>query len=153
MVAHDPFIDVAQMLAAGVQPATKEALLQQADYVSLHTPLTAATRLMMNAPMLALMKPGAYLINTARGLLVDEAALLAAVNHGRIAGAALDVLAAEPPPADHALLNQDLIYITPHCAWCSEEADEAVWEWAAGYVAAVFRGERPQAAVNVAAGK
>ena len=94
-----------------------------------------------------------YLINTARGLLVDEAALLAAVNHGGIAGAALDVLAAEPPPADHALLNHDLIYITPHCAWCSEEADEAVWEWAAGYVAAVFRGERPQAAVNVAAGK
>ena len=153
VVAHDPFIDAAQMLAAGVQPATKEALLQQADYVSLHTPLTAATRLMMNAPMLALMKPGAYLINTARGLLVDEAALLAAVNHGGIAGAALDVLAAEPPPADHALLNHDLIYITPHCAWCSEEADEAVWEWAAGYVAAVFRGERPQAAVNVAAGK
>ena len=153
VVAHDPFIDAAQMLAAGVRPVTKEALLQQADYVSLHTPLTAATRLMMNAPMLALMKPGAYLINTARGLLVDEAALLAAVNHGRIAGAALDVLAAEPPPADHALLNHDLIYITPHCAWCSEEADEAVWEWAAGYVAAVFRGERPQAAVNVAAGK
>ncbi len=148
VLAHDPFIDDALMRAAGVQPASRETLLQQSDYVSLHTPLTAATRLMLNAPMLALMKPGAYLINTARGLLIDDAALLEAVNNGGIAGAALDVLASEPPPPDHPLLNHERIFVTPHCAWCSEESDEAVWEWAAGYVAAVFRGERPDAAVN-----
>ncbi len=135
------------MLAAGVQPASREALRQQSDYVSLHTPLTVATWLMLNAPTLALMKPGAYLINTARGLLVDDAALLEAVNKRGIAGAALDGLAAEPPP-DHPLLNHEQNFVTPHCAWCSAESDEAVWEWAAGYVAAVFRGERPDAAVN-----
>jgi phosphoglycerate dehydrogenase-like enzyme len=88
------------------------------------------------------------LINTARGLLIDEESLLEAVQSGRIAGAALDVLASEPPSPDHPFLRDDRFFITPHSAWCSEQSDAAVWEWAAGNVAAVLRNERPAHAVN-----
>jgi len=148
VVANDPYIDAALMEAAGVRPADNETLMRESDYVTLHTPLTDETRRMMGTRMLSLMKPTAYLINTARGALVDEAALLTAVQSGKIAGAAVDVLTVEPPPPDHPFLHEERIAVTPHSAWCSEEADQAVWEWAAGYVASVFRGERPAGAVN-----
>jgi D-3-phosphoglycerate dehydrogenase len=148
VLANDPYVDSSLMDAAGVRSVDKDTLFREADYVSLHTPLTDETRQMINAERLAQMKPGAYLINTARGALVDEAALLNAVTQNEIAGAALDVLATEPPPPDHPFLHDARFFITPHSAWCSEEADAAVWEWAAGYVAAVFRGERPAGAVN-----
>lgn len=148
VIADDPYVDQKQMEAAGVKPVDKETVMRDSDYVSLHTPLTDETRRMMDARMLALMRPTAYLINTARGRLIDEPALLEAVWNGKIAGAALDVLAAEPPPPDHPFLHDDRFFVTPHCAWCSEEADQAVWEWAAGYVADVFRGQRPAGAVN-----
>ena len=120
----------------------------QSDYVSLHTPLTAETQHMIDARLLALMRPSAYLINTARGLLIDEEALLDVVQNGQIAGAALDVLASEPPLPDHPFLGDDRFFITPHSAWCSEESDAAVWEWAAGNVAYALRNERPPHAVN-----
>jgi phosphoglycerate dehydrogenase-like enzyme len=94
------------------------------------------------------MRPSAYLINTARGLLIDESALLEAVKNGKIAGVALDVLSAEPPRPDHPFLQDDRFFITPHSAWCSEESDAAVWEWAAGNVASALRNERPSHAVN-----
>lgn len=148
VIAHDPYVDPKQMLDAGVMPADKETVMRESDYVSLHTPLTEETRLMINAHLLALMRPSAYLINTARGLVIDEAALLEAVQNGRIAGAALDVLASEPPLPDHPFLHDNRFFITPHSAWCSEEADAAAWEWAAGNVAAVLRNERPAHAVN-----
>ena len=148
VIADDPYVDQKQMEAAGIVPADKEMIMRESDYVSLHTPLTDETRRMMDGRFLALMKPTACLINTARGQLIDEPALLEAVRNGKIAGAALDVLATEPPPSDHPFLHDDRFFVTPHCAWCSEESDEAVWEWAAGYVADVFRGERPAGAVN-----
>lgn len=148
VIANDPYIDPKQMLDAGVAPADKETVMRESDYVSLHTPLTDETRLMINAHLLSLMRPSAYLINTARGLIVDETALLAAVQNGRIAGAALDVLASEPPLPNHPFLHDDRFFITPHSAWCSEESDAAVWEWAASNVAAVLRNERPAHAVN-----
>jgi phosphoglycerate dehydrogenase-like enzyme len=103
---------------------------------------------MLDEPLLSLMHPSAYLINAARGLLIDEAALLEAVQNGKIAGAALDVLSSEPPALDHPFLHDDRFFITPHSAWCSEESDAAAWEWAAGNVAAVLRGEKPSHAVN-----
>ena len=148
VIADDPYVDPKMMEAAGVRPADKETVLRESDYVSLHTPLTAETRHMMDARMLALMKPTAYLINTARGALIDEPALLAAVQNEKVAGAAVDVLTVEPPAPDHPFLHDDRIAITPHIAWCSEEADGAVWEWAAENVARVFRGEDPLHAVN-----
>lgn len=147
VIANDPYVDPKQMLDAGITPTDKETLLRQADYVSLHTPLNDETRGMMDARLISLMRPSAYLINTARGLLVDEDALLGAVQEGRLAGAALDVLAIEPP-SDHPFFHDDRFFITPHTAWCSEEADAAVWEWAAGNVASVLKHERPADAVN-----
>ena len=148
VIANDPYVAPKQMLDAGVRPADKETVMRESDYVSLHTPLTEETRYMVNAPLLALMQPSAYLINTARGLLIDEEALLSAVQKGKIAGAALDVLSSEPPGPDHPFLQDDRFFITPHSAWCSEESDAAVWEWAAGNVASVLRGEEPRDAVN-----
>jgi len=148
VLANDPYVDPRQMLDAGVTPASKETLMSEADYVSLHTPLTEETRGMIDARLLTCMRPSAYLINTARGQLVDEAALLEAVQNGRIMGAALDVLASEPPAPNHPFLHDDRFFITPHSAWCSEESDAAVWEWAARDVASVLSNERPAHAVN-----
>ena len=148
VIANDPYVDPKQMLDAGVTPVDKETVMRESDYVSLHTPLTDETYHMLNARLLSLMRPAAYLINTARGLLLEEDALLEVVQSGRIAGAALDVLSVEPPPPDHPFLHDDRFFITPHSAWCSEESDAAVWEWAAGNIAYALRGERPPHAVN-----
>jgi D-3-phosphoglycerate dehydrogenase len=148
VIANDPYVDPKQMLDAGVKHTDKETLMRESDYVSLHTPLTEETHQMIDAHLLSLMRPSAYLINTARGLLIDEAALLEVVQTERIAGAALDVLSAEPPSPDHPFLHDDRFFLTPHSAWCSEESDAAVWEWAAGNIAYALRNERPPHAVN-----
>lgn len=150
VLADDPYVDGRLMEAAGIEPAGQETVLRVSDYVTLHTPLTAETRGLIDARRLGLMKPSAYLINTARGALIDEGALLEAVRKGTIAGAAVDVLTTEPPAPDHPFLHDDRFFVTPHAAWCSEEADAAVWEWAAGYVANVLSGQRPAGAVNEA---
>ena len=153
VMANDPYVDPKQMLDAGVMPADKETVMRAADCVSLHTPLTEETHGMLDKHLLSLMRPSAYLINTARGLLIDESALLEAVQTGRIAGAALDVLASEPPMPDHPFLHDDRFFITPHAAWCSEESDAAAWEWAASNVAAVLLNERPAHAINQIEGR
>jgi glycerate dehydrogenase len=101
-----------------------DTVLREADVISLHTPLTAETRHMISTREFGLMKPGALLINTARGNLVDEAALLEALQSGRIGGAGFDVLAVEPPREGNPLLDLDLpnFILTPHVAWSSREA-------------------------------
>ncbi|WP_419852600.1 2-hydroxyacid dehydrogenase [Actinobacillus pleuropneumoniae] len=103
-----------------------EEVFKQADIISLHCPLTDSTQNLINAETLALMKPTAYLINTGRGPLVDEAALLAALENGKIAGAALDVLVKEPPEKDNPLMQAAKrlpnLLITPHVAWASDSA-------------------------------
>lgn len=103
-----------------------EELLAQADAVSLHVPLTPETRGLMDARRLALMKADAVLINTGRGALVDAHALAQALRRGRLAGAAIDVLDTEPPPASHPLLADDIpnLLLTPHSAWASEAAQQ-----------------------------
>ncbi len=101
---------------------TLEALLRQSDVVSLHCPLTEDTKELINKERLSWMKPSALLINTARGPLVNEADLAAALERGVIAGAGLDVLSAEPPPADNPLLNAKNCIITPHIAWATPDA-------------------------------
>jgi D-3-phosphoglycerate dehydrogenase len=124
------------------------AALAQADYVSLHVPLTDSTRGLVDAAFLRAMKPGAFLINTARGAVIDEAALADALSAGIIRGAALDVLTQEPAPPDHPLLRLSNCLVTPHAAFNSVEAVEELQGRAASHVAQVLAGELPPHIVN-----
>ena len=99
-----------------------DTLFCRSDVVSLHCPLTPQTHHLVNAGRLACMKSTAFLINTGRGSLVDEPALAAALNSGRLAGAAMDVLSVEPPPSNHPLLTARNCLITPHHAWATRAA-------------------------------
>jgi len=148
VLAFDPIVDRKAMAQLGVEAVDLETLAREADYISLHTPLTDSTRHLINAQFLSQMKPTAYLINAARGPLIDETALLHAVRNGRIAGAALDVLAVEPPVADHPLLQEERILITPHSAWYSEEAKIEMRTRAAEEVVRVLQGQPPRAPAN-----
>ena len=148
VIGYDPYIDPGSLHAAGVQPVDLAGLLRESDYISLHMPLTPGNRHMINAETLRQMKPSAYLINTARGPLIDEDALLAAVRSGVIAGAALDVLSQEPPAPDNPLLHEEKILITPHMAWYSEEAKVDVRRRGAEEVVRVLTNAPPRAPVN-----
>ena len=148
VLVYDPYVDAAAMEELGVQVVDLETVLRKADYISLHSPLTEDTSHLINAKTLALMKPTAYLVNAARGGLVDEDALLAAVQSGQIAGAALDVLAVEPVAADHPFLQEERILLTPHAGWYSEESKVDVRVQGAEEVVRVLGGERPRAPVN-----
>lgn len=117
--------------------------LAQADVVSLHCPLTSATDKLINRQTLAAIKPGAILINTARGGLIDEPALLEALQNGQLGAAALDVLSEEPPPANHVLLKTALpnLLITPHMAWATAEARQRMVEQLQQNISAFFNGQ------------
>lgn len=120
-----------------------ETLLAESDVVSLHCPLTEDTRLLIAQPELMAMKPGAVLINTARGGLVDEAALVAALKYGQLGGAGFDVLSSEPPSADNPLLKARLpnLIVTPHVGWASREAMTRLAEQLVANIAAFVAGE------------
>jgi glycerate dehydrogenase len=124
-----------------------ETLFRQSDVISLHCPLTPETRGIVNAERLALMKPTAFLLNTSRGPLVEDQALADALNSGRIAGAGLDVLATEPPPANNPLLHAKNCVITPHLAWATRAARERLLKIAVANVRAFLDG-KPQNVVN-----
>jgi D-3-phosphoglycerate dehydrogenase / 2-oxoglutarate reductase len=126
VVAHDPYLSERRAQDLSVELLALDDLLARADVVTLHLPLSDATRHLLDAGRIATMKPTAVLVNTARGGLVDEAALLEAVEAGRIAGAALDVFAEEPLPADSPLRTSDRIILTPHLAASTAEAQERV---------------------------
>ncbi|WP_137168556.1 D-2-hydroxyacid dehydrogenase [Salinimonas lutimaris] len=115
---------------------TLASLLPEADVISLHCPLTPDTDKLINAAALAAMKPGALLINTARGGLIDEPALLEALKSGQLGGAGLDVLSSEPPAPDHPLLHTGLsnLIITPHVAWLARESRQRLLDIAIGHV-------------------
>lgn len=152
LIAYDPLIDAATIKSHGAEPVDLDTLFRQSDFISLHLPLNDETKHVVNARSLATMKPTAYIVNTARGGLIDEAALLAAVRAGQIRGAALDVLSAEPPPKDHPvlseLLNEERILVTPHFAWYSEEAMIDMRAKATDEVVRVLGGQKPRSPVN-----
>jgi len=125
VIAYDPYLTEARALALGVEKVELPALLTRADVVTLHTPLTEATRNILSAKEIASMKPGVRIINCARGGLVDEAALAEAIRSGQIAGAALDVFAAEPP-GESPLFGLENVVCTPHLGASTEEAQEKV---------------------------
>ena len=125
-----------------------DRVLREADYVSVHAPATPETAGLIGARELRLMKPTAYLINTSRGALIDEDALLRALEERWIAGAALDVLRQEPPPTNHALLALDNVIVTPHAAFYSDTAIAELQAKAATNVASVLSGSLPTTVVN-----
>jgi D-3-phosphoglycerate dehydrogenase / 2-oxoglutarate reductase len=153
IIVHDPYLAEQIITDAGARPVDREMLLRESDYLSLHAPLTDANMRFLDAQALALMKPTAFVINAARGGLIDEEALLQAVQSRQIAGAALDVLTVEPPPLDHPLLHEPGIMITPHSAWYSEDANHDVRVRASEEVVRVLRGERPRCPVNEISGR
>jgi glycerate dehydrogenase len=124
-----------------------DELFRASDAISLHCPLTEETRALVDARRLDLMKPTAFLLNTGRGPLVDEAALAAALNAGRIAGAGLDVLSVEPPPAGNPLLQAANCCITPHIAWATRAARQRLMATAVGNLRAYLTGA-PQNVVS-----
>lgn len=149
VIAFDPGVSAEQARAIGVEPAPSlEAVLRVADVVSLHVPLSDETRLLLNAERLALMKPGAYLINTARGGLVDEAALLQALETGHLHGAGLDVFAYEPPDPLSPLLQRDDVIATPHISGATPASKDRLWSTAIRQALQVLKGERPAHLAN-----
>ena len=142
VLAHDPYVAKETLNAAGVEGVSFDNLLARADFISVHAPLLPATRGLMNASAFAKMKNGACLINTARGPLVDEAALVTALDSGHLGGAALDVAATEPLPKDSPLLGRDNVILTPHTAFYSVEALEELQSKCANDVARVLSGEK-----------
>ncbi len=148
VLAYTPRL-VPGLLANGVEAVESLGdLLQQSDYISIHTPLTDATRGLFDESTLRKMKPNAVLINTSRGAIVDETALVRALAEGWIAGAGLDVLVQEPPPADHPLLALPNVIVTPHAAFYSEASIAELQQKAAQNVVDVLLGKLPTHIVN-----
>ncbi|KAB2939671.1 MAG: phosphoglycerate dehydrogenase [Hyphomicrobium sp.] len=148
VLAFDPFVVPDVIRETGAEPADLDTLLASADYVTLHCPLNDATRNLLDASRLAKMKPGARLINCARGGLIDEAALLEALASGHLAGAALDVYGKEPP-GDSPLLRLDNVVMTPHLGASTQEAQQAVSVKIAEQIAAFLVTGAAQSAVNL----
>jgi D-3-phosphoglycerate dehydrogenase len=126
IVGYDPFVASEQMRDLEIETASLDEVLSRADFLTIHTPLTPETRGLIDASALAKMKPGARVINCARGGLIDECALYEAITSGKIAGAALDVFEQEPPPSDHPLLSLNEVIATPHLGASTTEAQEGV---------------------------
>jgi D-3-phosphoglycerate dehydrogenase len=143
VVAHDPYVKAETFQSLGVEGVTFDRLLQMSDYVSIHAPLLPATRGLFNAEVFAKMKKGALLVNTARGPLVDEQALIAALESGQLGGAALDVVTSEPLAKDSALLGRDNLVLSPHTGFYSVEALNELQTKCASDVARVLSGEPP----------
>jgi D-3-phosphoglycerate dehydrogenase / 2-oxoglutarate reductase len=142
VIAYDPYAKPEVFKAAGVENVDFDSLLKSSDYVSVHAPLLPATRGMMNAAAFAKMKKGAYIVNTARGPLIDEPALIASLDSGQIGGAGLDVVTTEPLAKDSPLLGRDNVIVSPHTGFYSIEALEELQTKCATDVARVLSGEK-----------
>jgi D-3-phosphoglycerate dehydrogenase len=148
VLVYDPYVPDEHVHRLGLEPSELEALLESADIVSVHVPLTESTRGIVNASRIALMRPGGFLINCARGGLVDEEALLAALDAGHLAGAGIDVYASEPVATDDPLPRHPKVVATPHLGASTIEAQAQVATQIAAEVLAVLDGRPAQFAVN-----
>jgi D-3-phosphoglycerate dehydrogenase len=148
VLVHDPYLKPEAAKAAGVTLVDLETLLKESDYVSVHAPSNQETFHMINAGRLALMKPTAVLVNTARGPVIDEAALAEALRKGRPASAGLDVYEKEPLPPGSPLRKLSNVVLTDHAGWYSEESIQELQDETAKAAAAVLAGERPKSCVN-----
>jgi D-3-phosphoglycerate dehydrogenase len=150
VMAYDPYVDSSVAEEFGVQLAGFNEVLEAADYLCVHLPLNPATHHCLNAAAFARMKPTAFVINTARGPIVDEAALVEALQSGQVAGAGLDVTEIEPIADDNPLLQIPDALLTPHSAGYSQEASRWGPESALRCAAAVILGGRPRSVQNPA---
>jgi D-3-phosphoglycerate dehydrogenase / 2-oxoglutarate reductase len=148
VIAFDPYVPKEVFAGAGVDGVDFPTLLEASDYVSIHSPLVPETKGLFNTEAFTQMKKTAYVVNTARGPIIDEAALAAALDAGQIAGAALDVMAQEPPGASSPLFGRDNVVITPHTSFYSEESLVELQTKAAEEVVAVLSGKAPRNPVN-----
>jgi len=147
VLAFDPYISEKNFRDAGALPAERDEVISQADFLTLHTPLTAETRKMIAGRELSLMKPKAFLINTSRGGVVNEEALLAALDGGGISGAAIDVFEQEPP-AGSVLVRHPRVLTAPHVAGLTNEARYRLGLGTSERILCAFRGETPPNVVN-----
>lgn len=148
LIGYDLYVKQEQVLEYGIQMTDLSAVLSQSDFICLHTPLTPETRHMISTEQLTQMKPTAYLINTSRGPVVDEAALVKALKDGTIAGAALDVFEQEPPAADDPLFQMDQVILSPHNAALTKEALLAMAMDSAQGIVDYLEGRTPQYLCN-----
>lgn len=150
--ACDPLLDAAAIRDGGAEPVELDDLLRRADVVSIHAARTGLDDRMLDGRRIALLKPTAYLVNVARGAFIDEDALAEALDRGALAGAALDVVAEEPPAPDHRLLHHPKVLVTPHSAWYSDAAALELRTRAIAAVVDVLAGRRPADLVAVPSG-
>lgn len=143
VITYDPYVSPEHLKALNVESVSFDELLARSDFISVHAPLLPETRGLLNAEAFAKAKKGVMIVNTARGPLIDEKALAAALDSGQVGGAALDVLEVEPPPAGNPLAGRDNVILTPHTAFYSVDALEELQSKAAGDVARVLAGEQP----------
>jgi D-3-phosphoglycerate dehydrogenase / 2-oxoglutarate reductase len=143
VITHDPYVRADVVQSLDVQNVGLDELLQMSDFISVHAPLTPQTRGLVNADAFAKMKKGVLIVNSARGPLIDEQALVQALDSGQVGGAALDVLATEPPAKDCPLLGRDNVILTPHTGFYSVDALNELQTKCAGDVARVLSGEAP----------
>ena len=148
VLASDPFVSDERLAAIGAERRDLPGLLAEADVISVHVPLTESTRGLIGAKQLAAMKPSAFLLNCARGGIIDELALAEALEAGRLAGAGIDTWATEPPDPTHPLLALPNVVATPHVAGNSEGALRLTALTVAEEVLAVLRGEQPRFVAN-----
>lgn len=148
VLASDPFLSPEAVASHGAKLVDMPTLLRESDFVSIHSPLTPETRNLIGRRELEMMKPTAFLINCARGPLIDEEALYHVLKSSKIAGAGLDVLVDPAPPPDYRLLKLPNVIVTPHVAFFSQEAVLELEERAAGEVARVLQGQMPDNLVN-----
>ena len=148
VVGSDPMLEVGARTADGIEVVEFEDVLATCDVISLHVPLMESTHHLIGEGALARMKPGAVLVNTCRGGVVDTQAVARALQDGRLKGAGLDVFEEEPLPADSPLLDCPSAVLTPHASWYSEESYAELKRRVAEEVAAVLRGERPREILN-----
>lgn len=150
MLAADPFVDEGTVAASGAQRVPLETLLAESDFVVVLVPLSPDTRHIINAERLAMMKPTAFLVNMARGALCDEAALIAALQDGVIAGAGLDVFEQEPVSPDNPLLKMDKVLVTPHSLCWTDECLDAMAREGLGCIVDLANGRTPKSVVRPA---
>jgi D-3-phosphoglycerate dehydrogenase len=148
VVGYDPFVTDAEARALGVEPLALDRVIEEADFLSLHAPATPETHKLMNRTRIARMKRGAYLLNMARGTLVDEEALLEALDEGHLMGAGLDVFDPEPLAMSSRLRDHTYVIATPHMASVTLEGRRRMETMAVERLLAFFRGERPADVVN-----